>query len=519
MKRTRFVLAVVAAVFGAGYWAAQASAYIYWGSYDDGLYGAIGRANLDGTGVDQGFLFGAAGDEPEVGAVAVDDQHLYWSDNDGTTIGRANLDGTDPDQLFITGASTPYGVAVDSQYVYWTSYSSGTIGRANLNGTDPDPSFVTGASHPVAVAVDGQYIYWANSNTDSIGRANLDGTDPDESFITGASGPTAVAVNGQYIYWTNYTSGTIGGGSIGRANLDGTDPDQSFITGASGPSGLAVNSQYTYWANESGGTIGRANLDGTDPDESFVTGIDEPAGLAVDGAPGTATPSSTSLSFGTQALDTYGAPQQLTVTNTGTGALSVAGAQLSGGGSDAFLITADTCTNAQLAIGASCTIDVRFGPTATGPRSATLTVSSDDSASPLSIPLGGTGGTLPQGPPGTNGTNGTNGRVGATGPTGPAGQIELVTCKSVTTGKGKHKKTTEKCTTKLTSKPIKFKTSERLATASLSRGNTVYAVGTATSTGKHTSLELLPLRTLRKGSYTLALTRGRTRRRETVTIA
>ena len=65
------------------------------------------------------------------------------------TIGRANLDGTGVNQSFITGASSPRGVAVDAAHVYWANPGTGTIGRANLDGTGANQSFITGASRPV----------------------------------------------------------------------------------------------------------------------------------------------------------------------------------------------------------------------------------------------------------------------------------------------------------------------------------------------------------------------------------
>ena len=43
----------------------------------------------------------------------VDAGHVYWANEGTNTIGRANLDGTGVDQSFITGASAPFGVAVD----------------------------------------------------------------------------------------------------------------------------------------------------------------------------------------------------------------------------------------------------------------------------------------------------------------------------------------------------------------------------------------------------------------------
>jgi hypothetical protein len=117
------------------------------------------------------------------------------------TIGRANLDGTGVDPSFITLAGKPYGpygVAVDGSHVYWTdaggggSFGQGTIGRANLDGTGVDKRFITGVGYSEGVAVDDTHVYWAGGNT--IGRANIDGTGVDRDFITGA-GPWEIAVD------------------------------------------------------------------------------------------------------------------------------------------------------------------------------------------------------------------------------------------------------------------------------------------------------------------------------------
>ena len=49
------------------------------------------------------------------------DAFVYWTNSDPGTIGRANLDGTGVNQSFITGAgASAAGVAVDGAHVYWT---------------------------------------------------------------------------------------------------------------------------------------------------------------------------------------------------------------------------------------------------------------------------------------------------------------------------------------------------------------------------------------------------------------
>ena len=162
---------------------------------------------------------------------------------DTTSIGRANLDGSGVDSQFITvPGGRLSGVALDSSFVYWTDLR-GTVERSNLDGTGITQSFVAEAGKASGVAVDGRYIYWTHFYGTSgpyggaIGRANLDGTGANPSFITDAFLPWGVKVDYGYLYWANgytcdyYTipASSCVGGTIGRANLDGSAVNQSYI--------------------------------------------------------------------------------------------------------------------------------------------------------------------------------------------------------------------------------------------------------------------------------------------------
>jgi virginiamycin B lyase len=76
---------------------------------------------------------------------------VYWANNH--TIGRAKLDGTGVNQRFITGADSPDALAIDSKRVYWANFGSGTIGRTNLNATGVNQRFLIAHSHPGGVAI------------------------------------------------------------------------------------------------------------------------------------------------------------------------------------------------------------------------------------------------------------------------------------------------------------------------------------------------------------------------------
>ena len=92
-----------------------------------------------------------------------------------------------------------------------------------------------------------------------------------------------------------------------------------------------------------------------------------------------------SLNFGSQVRGSNSLPQTLTLSNSGNSALSVSSISASGD-----FAQANTC-GAVLAAGGSCDIDVRFTPTATGPRSGSLSVLSSAPGSPTTAALSGVG--------------------------------------------------------------------------------------------------------------------------------
>jgi hypothetical protein len=210
-------------------------------------------------------------------------------------------------------------------------------------------------------------------------------------------------------------------------------------------------------------------------------------------------------SFGDQTVGDPSAEESLVVTNDGAQILRINGAAI-GSGADPgdFAITGDVCGGKALAFGDSCTITVRFTPSAAGARSATITLE-DNEATPASAALSGTGVPANAGPTGQTGATGATaatGATGATGPRGPAGkpgEIRLVTCKTVTVLTHGKKLKRQKCTTKTITGTASFTT----AHATLKRGTVTYATGTA-STARVT---LRALRAVRPGRYTLVLTR------------
>jgi len=269
----RSVVVVLAALAAASF-VGRADAFVYW---TESSRNTIGRANhLDGSAVNVSFISGL--NRPQ--AMAIDGNYLYFVTGLGA-IGRANLDGSGFNQSFILGVF-PEALAVDGAHIYWTTSgpNGNRIGRANLDGSGVNPMFITTTVAAAGVAVDSNFIYWANSGLNSIARANIaDGSGVNQLWITGAANPQGVTVDDDFIYWVN-----AGSGRIGRANLNGTGANQFFIT-AGKPEWIAVDSAHVWWTNDSPlYSIGRANIaDGSGVNQTFINTLSAPSGLAING--------------------------------------------------------------------------------------------------------------------------------------------------------------------------------------------------------------------------------------------
>ncbi|MGN6664741.1 MAG: hypothetical protein ACTHK6_11140 [Solirubrobacterales bacterium] len=247
---------------------AHARGHIYWTTNG----GDIGRANLNGTGVNRHFISGA-GIYPR--AIAVSGRHVYWAETIRSAIGRANLDGTgvDPEFLSFPGSPLfqPHDIAVRAGYLYWTNWNM-FIGRAKLDGTHARLDFIPVRYYgPGYLAANARHLYWtgmAFEEPNVIGRANLDGTGVKDNLFQSETDPFHLAVGDGHLFWTTPTDAIV------RADLDGTGVRPKFIiSGKRQPGGIAVGGAHVYWTafaysstNPAEATalgwIGRANLDG-----------------------------------------------------------------------------------------------------------------------------------------------------------------------------------------------------------------------------------------------------------------
>ncbi len=194
------------------------------------------------------------------------------------------------------------------------------------------------------------------------------------AILNGSANPEGSSA---YTYFEYGTNSSFIGGSFVSSNtfsLTTNSTTQAFAAAASGLSSDTTYYYRTVFVNQSNGETQFGNI------VSFSTA--SIGALLLNPA---------SLSFANQIVFTKSAAMTVTVTNPGTGAVSVTSITTTGSYPKSFPQT-NTCGTSIAAAG-SCTVSVVFDPQGTGPRSAFITLNT--SSGTQSVPVSGVGITAP----------------------------------------------------------------------------------------------------------------------------
>ena len=101
--------------------------------------------------------------------------------------------------------------------------------------------------------------------------------------------------------------------------------------------------------------------------------------------------SAPSLAYTRVTVGGAGDPQSVTVTNAGTVPLNMTATSIVGTNPHDFAVSSDGCSGTAVAPDASCTVAVRFTPTAPAARAAQLAIADNAATSPQTVALSGTG--------------------------------------------------------------------------------------------------------------------------------
>ncbi|MHB1699521.1 MAG: choice-of-anchor D domain-containing protein [Acidobacteriaceae bacterium] len=179
---------------------------------------------------------------------------------------------------------------------------------------------------------------------------------------------------------TNASSSPVTLGAISITG-DYSETGNCPASGAALAAGAICTLQISFSPTQSGaltGTLSIANSATSQPLAVPLTGTGTQSQLQLGSA---------SLNFGSVPL---GQSAALTLALINNGTAPVNSLQTSIVATSDFVVTT-ACPSATIAAGASCLLGVTFTPTAVGARTASLSLSSSDPASPMTVPLIGTG--------------------------------------------------------------------------------------------------------------------------------
>lgn len=226
------------------------------------------------------------------------------------------------------------------------------------------------------------------------GLSALSATDREDIAAYLGNTPSALTFGGTTVSQTSAPSVvTVKSSSFGAlSNLSSSVSGDFALQGGTCGTALAASSSCTVGvvfsptaAGSRSGTLSISHSGLTTPVAIALTGTGAAAAQA------TISLNASSVNLGNQVVGVTGTAQTVTVSNTGAAALNFTGIALSGAATADFAIGGTCAAATPVAASGTCTVTVRFTPSATGNRAATLTLASNASNGTASVGLSGTG--------------------------------------------------------------------------------------------------------------------------------
>ncbi len=304
--------------------------------------------------------------------------------------GNQNVNSTSSPQTITVSNASSGAVSITSISI--TGANTADFSQSNTCGTSIDAgssctisiTFTPQASGPRSAS-----LIVSDDAPDSPQTASLSGTGVTSQVTLNPSGLSFDNQNvnttstAQIISLSNPGSGALSISSITVTGTNAADFNQTNTCGTSVAAGSSCTISITFTPEAAGARS--ASLSVTDD----ASGSPQAATLSGTGVAAQVSLNPTAVSFGSQNVNTTSAAQTITLSNTGSAVLSITSIAVTGTNAGDFAQT-NTC-GTSVAAGSSCTISVAFTPQATGPRSASLSLTDNASDSPQTPALSGTG--------------------------------------------------------------------------------------------------------------------------------
>ena len=280
-----------------------------------------------------------------------------------TAISISGTNATDFSQTNNCGLSVAAGVSCAISVIFTPAASGSRAGSLTITEN------ATGS--PQAITLTG------------TGTVSTAGVSP--SSLTFGSLSVGTASAAQIVTLNNTGNTALSVTSVSISGTNATDFAETNNCGASVPAGSSCTVSINFTPAAAGSRVASLAI------ADSATG--SPQCITVSGTgttiPGSATLSPSSVTFSSEAIDMSSPTQTMTLTNTGTTALTISGIAIAGTNSSDF--TQNNNCGSSVAAGATCTIVMQFTPAAVGVRAATISISDNAASTPQTAALSGTG--------------------------------------------------------------------------------------------------------------------------------
>ncbi|HEX5234671.1 MAG TPA: choice-of-anchor D domain-containing protein [Silvibacterium sp.] len=288
-------------------------------------------------------------------------------------IDGVSVTGTDSGDFFVSSSTCGSSLAASSSCTATIFFRPLAAGKRTAT-----LSFSDGASNsPQNVPLSGTGLA---STSGSVAANPTRLTFPQTQLHVASSSMTAYLMNGG--------TSTI---TLSSVSIEGTNASEFSKTSTTCGSSLAPSTSCAVAVAFTPAATGTrtATLSFSDSSSNSPQGVSL-SGVGVNSAAGTATASPSSINFGSVAINFSSGSKLVTLTNNDTSTIGISSVSITGADGNDFSVTSDSC-GANLAPSKTCSINLIFGPIATGTRTANLTIVDGASNSPQTVALSGTG--------------------------------------------------------------------------------------------------------------------------------
>lgn len=229
------MLADISGKGGVGLAYDSVNAKIYFSDFDASDNGKIWRMDTTGTNMEE-LVSGI--DDPYSLVLNLTGGKMYWADDAGN-VGRANLDGTGLEREFIHIESGQMrGIAYSSKtdIIYFYEVNNEDLYAAKSDGTGVAKIIEGAYGYCIFVDEVNGKLYYEDRNEPAIMQTNLDGSGKVEIAKVPSTRIHGMAIdyNANKFYWADRDNAVIR-----RANLDGTEVE-NFLSNLKSPRGMFI---------------------------------------------------------------------------------------------------------------------------------------------------------------------------------------------------------------------------------------------------------------------------------------